>query len=141
MSFTCAQVDHEINISIVMSKSKKFDSRRYDRLKIICQKNLIVLKSARVIWHKTWSFWSLNESFDNTNATKRKANQIKNKSNEQCESDQKSKRMRNDKKQIIDHEITIDKLYWVKKIVFDDLKFLNDHHRAFIVYRWREKSL
>ncbi len=119
-------------------------TKRLDRFEVCTShltKDLIVLKSERVVrWYERdkaksksdkeqWDKWIMRIRSENNEA------------NEQCESDQKSKRMWNDKRQIIDQKIAVDELYWVKKIVFDDLRFLNDHHLAFIVHRWRGKSL
>ncbi len=67
VSLSRARVEHEINISAEEKNFKKFNLREHDRFEIIWQKDLIILRSFD---KKTWSFWSLHRSFDDTNATK-----------------------------------------------------------------------
>ncbi len=39
------------------------------------------------------------------------------------------------KRQFMSQKIAVGEVYRMKKIVFDDLRFRNDHHLACIVYR------
>jgi hypothetical protein len=67
VSLSRARIEHEIKNFKSEKKFKKFDLREHDRFEIIWQKDLIILRSFD---KKTWSFWSLHRSFDDTNATK-----------------------------------------------------------------------
>jgi hypothetical protein len=126
MSLSRARVEHEIKTS----KSEK-------NSKSSIWENMIVLKSFD---KKTWSFWSLHKSFDDTNATEQiqirnetiKTNMRSIKTNVRrlrmtitVENRLRRFRARNDQKNRLRR--------------FDVL--IDHHFLAFIVHRWHEKSL
>ncbi len=119
MSLSRARVEHEIKNFKSEKKFKKFDLRKHDRFEIIWQKDLIILRSFD---KKTWSFWSLHRSFDDTNATKQI--QIR---DETIKTNVKRLRMT-----ITEQKIVYDDLSERSKKSSSTIWSLNDHH--FLVF-------
>ncbi len=118
VSLSRARVEHEINISAEEKNFKKFNLREHDRFEIIWQKDLIILRSFD---KKTWSFWSLHRSFDDTNATKQI--QIKNetiKTNMRRVNQNEFETITNDNHWVENRLRRFKRT--IREIVFDDLK-------------------